>query len=169
MTNFTVAIQKQCQIFSPFLDKKVEISSDVFILSQGKVCDFVQEIMQTCELISQQNMAFYVEFYTQRLVQQFDTLKNVVDKHCQTEEIFIPRFKSKYRFAKNMNKLPAEKQLEEYQKILRALNDKLSWLVELGHQTRDEQRKDAIHTQIQETEYRRKKCIEKIRDIEDTI
>ncbi|MGX2957437.1 primosomal replication protein PriC [Ursidibacter arcticus] len=167
MTNFTLAIQQQCQIFAPFLEKKVEISSDIFTLSKGNVSDFVQEIMQTCELIKQQDRASYVEFYTQRLIQQFDTLKNVVDKHRQKETTPTLHFKSKYRFAKNVNKLPASQQLAEYQKIHRALNEKLSWLFELNHQTVDEQKKLSIQAQIKETEYRIRKCAEKLAELSD--
>ncbi|MGX2970724.1 primosomal replication protein PriC, partial [Ursidibacter sp. B-7004-1] len=167
MTKFTLAIQQQCQIFSPFLEKKVEISSDVFILSKGVVSDFVQEIMKTCELINQQSNVFYVEFYTQRLVQQFDTLKNVVDRCHQAETDATPRFKSQYRFAKNVHKLPASQQLVEYQKIHRALNEKLSWLFELNHQTIDEQKKLSIQAQIKETEYRIHKCAEKLMELND--
>ncbi|WP_218213820.1 primosomal replication protein PriC, partial [Ursidibacter maritimus] len=167
MTDFTLAIQQQCQIFSPFLANKVEISSDIFTLSKGKVSDFVQEILHTCELINQQSNLSYVEIYTQRLVQQFDTLKKVVDRCCQVESESAPHFKSKYRFAKNLHKLPASQQIIEYQKIHRALNEKLSWLFELNHQTVDVQKKLSIQTQIKETEYRIQKCLEKLAELND--
>ena len=166
MIHFNQTIQRQCQIFTPFLDKKIEISSDVFIISKGKISDFVQEIKQTGELAIQQDNPFYVEYYTQRLIQQFDTLKNSIEKYQKREKEIFSRFKTRYQFAKNINKLPASKQPEEYRKILRALNEKLSWLIELSHQITDEQQKQSVQEQIKETEYRLRKCSEKISELE---
>lgn len=165
MTNFTRAIQQQCGIFTPFLAREIEISSDLFVLNKGKVSDFLAELEQTSQLVSQQSQADYAEFYAQRLVQQFDLLKKAVEKLRQQPKSNLPTFKSNYRFAKNVKNLPACKRREEYQKALRALNEKISWLIEQSYQCETAQQKAVIQAQIQETEYRKQKCLAAIEEI----
>lgn len=166
MTNFTQAIQQQCVIFRPFLEKDIEISATLFRLSKGKVKDFLAELEQTSQFVSQQSQPDYVEFYAQRLVQQFDLLKKAVDKLQIQQKTTLPSFKSNYRFAKNLKNLPACQKREEYQKALRALNEKISWLIEQSYQAGSSSQKAAIEAQIQETEYRKQKCLLAIEEIE---
>ena len=166
MHNFTQAIMKQCEIFTPNLNRVVTISSDLFVLNQGKVADFIEEIKKTSDLIEKNSRSSetYLNFYTQRLIQQFDLLKKATDK-LQLAQQMPSNFKSGYKFAKNLNKLTAEQRLEEYQKILRALNEKLSWLAEQCYACQDELKKQQLQLAIQETEYRKQKCVVEIQKL----
>lgn len=158
MTNFTQIIQKKCTLFTPYLTQKVQISSELFVRSEGKVSEFLQEIEQTSLLVASQSHPLYAEFYAKRLIEQFDLLKKVVEKSAKKPKA-APSFKSNYRFAKNLAYLPACKQRVEYQKALRALNEKISWLIEQSHQSQSAEQTAWLQAQIQETEYRKQKCL----------
>lgn len=164
MTNFTQSLQAKLQLFTPFLDEKIEIHSTLFTLSVGKVANFLVEIEQTSSLITQQTDPKYVEIYAQKLVQQFDLLKSRIGKYQRNSSNALPTFKSNYRFAKNLANLPACKRREEYQKALRALNEKISWLIAQSYQCSAEQKK-VLEAQIQETEYRKQKCLKAIDEL----
>ena len=159
MQNFTQEVEKKCQVFLPFMNIQLEINSDLFILNKGKVADFVNEIKKTSDLIgkNQNTDSLFIGFYTQRLIQQFDLLKKMVDR--QTKNKQTTHFASGYKFAKNLEKLPACERLIEYQKILRALNEKISWLTEQYYSSQDEIQKQQLRQAIQETEYRKQKCL----------
>lgn len=161
MIAFTQAIKEKCNGFSPYLAQNIEISSSVFRISKGRVADFLLEIEQTGEQASRQSQVVYVEFYTERLIRQFDLLQQAVGKlQKKTEDQAV--FKSNYKFAKNVANLPIHRRREEYQKALRALNEKMSWLIEQSQNTQDSAKQMALQIKIQETEYRKMKCIQAI-------
>lgn len=166
MQHFQQRIAQKCEIFRPLFHCAIHIQSPLFSIKQGKVQDFVEEIKQTSRLIEQNQTSSetYLNFYTQRLIQQFDLLKKTTDK-LQLAQQMPSNFKSGYKFAKNLNKLNAEQRLEEYQKILRALNEKLSWLVEQCYACQDGLKKQQLQLAIQETEYRKQKCVVEIQKL----
>lgn len=166
MTNFTKAILAKCAIFSSDLEKQVEISSNVFLLSKGTVSAFLNEIKQTCKQIEQHQNSSYLSFYTERLVKQFDYLKQAVDRLNRSASRTVPQYRSSYRFSRNLNRLPNHLKLEEFHKALRALNEKLSWLMEQNYQCHDEQMKQQYLKVIAETEYRKQKCLAAINELE---
>ncbi|QIM63262.1 hypothetical protein A1D29_08215 [Pasteurellaceae bacterium Orientalotternb1] len=165
MTNFTQKILEKCAIFTPYLTHKVQISSILFQRSEGQVADFLQEIEKTSQLVTAQSQPLYTEFYAKRLVEQFDLLKKVVKRLQDAEKNQMPRFKSNYRFAKNLAYLPACKKREEYHKALRALNEKISWLIEQTQQSQTAELKNHFEAQIAETEYRKQKCVMAIEEL----
>ncbi|MDO4698377.1 MAG: primosomal replication protein PriC [Pasteurellaceae bacterium] len=170
MLSFTQALNAKLAIFSPYLNHSITVSSTLFCLSQGKVADFVAEIERTGELAAQQQDSLHVEFYSQRVVQQFDYLKKAIDKLEQTQKQTTPVvYRTSYRFAKSPHNLPPCKRLKEYQKALRALNDKLSWLIEQNYATQDPNHQRHFQLQIQETEYRKQKCLAAIHTLEDMM
>ncbi|EPY99731.1 primosomal replication protein PriC, partial [Mannheimia haemolytica] len=61
------------------------------------------------------------------------------------------------------------KRLQEYRKALRALNEKISWLVEQNLNTQNEATKQTLQNQITETEYRKMKCLKAIEDLEQEL
>lgn len=162
MIAFTQAIKEKCKRFSPYLAQHIELSSSVFTISKGRVADFLSEIEKTGELASSQSQTAYVQFYTERLIRQFDLLQQAVGKLQKKTAQKQPVFKSNYKFAKNLANLPIHRRREEYQKALRALNEKMSWLIEQSQNTQDSAKQMALQIQIQETEYRKMKCIQAI-------
>lgn len=166
MKLFTHRIIQQCEIFRPFFEQQITISSEVFHRSTGTVAEFVAEMQHTAQLAAEQNEAERTQFFTQRLVRQFEALKKATDR-LRYRPKATPKFHSGYRFAKNIEQLPAYKQRAEYQKILRALNEKISWLMAQAQQAKSEAEQQEIYQQIQETEYRRQKCSEKIAEFND--
>lgn len=165
MTNFTQRILEKCTIFAPYLTHKVQISSVLFQRSEGQVADFLQEIEKTCQLVTEQSQPLYTAFYAKRLVEQFDLLNKVVKNLQNAKNTKMPSFKSNYRFAKNLAYLPACKKREEYHKALRALNEKISWLIEQAQQSQTAELKNHFEAQIAETEYRKQKCLIAIEEL----
>lgn len=163
MTRFTEQIQQNLIPFLTFSAQKIAISQPCFSLHQGDVEQFIQEILATCQQIEAQTDSDLLVFQTQRLVEQFDCLQKAIETQI-THKQSIKTFRSNYRFPKNIHRLPYEKRLEEYQKALRALNEKISWLIEQNQQASDGERPYYV-AQIEETEYRKKKCIEAIEDL----
>lgn len=160
MQHFSQTIVQQCAIFLPYATQEITLSSPLFHATTAPVADFLVEIESTCRQIEQASEASYVAFYSQRLVQQFALLKSAVDKlNLEKKTTSLPVFKSNYRFAKNIAQLPKEKRLAEYHKALRALNEKISWLIEQQYRTQDEQKKALLYQQLLETEYRKQKCL----------
>ncbi|OOH86323.1 hypothetical protein BMT54_11065 [Pasteurellaceae bacterium 15-036681] len=165
MTNFTSEIFHKLEQFTPYCQQEVQIDSAYFSTKKGYVAQFVTEIKQTITLLTQQTESYYSEFYAHRLVNQFNDLQQAVNK----QQNFAKQkaiFKSPYKFARNIHHLPKEKRLVEYKKVLRALNEKISWLVEQHYRCEDERKKHAYLGQIQETEYRRDKCLKAIEELE---
>lgn len=165
MRMFTQALKEKCKVFTPYLNHKIEISSPIFSLSKGTVADFLLEMAQTGEQASQQSQQLYVAFYAERLVQQFDLLQQAVRKLQKKTVTQRPVFKSSYKFAKNIANLSASKRREEYQKALRALNEKMSWLIEQSQNNQDPDYHRLLQLQMQETEYRKMKCIKAIEEL----
>lgn len=163
MTGFTEKIQRQLMPFLTFSVQKIAISQPCFSLHQGNVEQFIQEILVTCQQIEAQTDSQLLAFQTQRLVEQFDCLQKAIETQI-THKQSIKTFRSNYRFPKNIHRLPYEKRLEEYQKALRALNEKISWLIEQSQQASDVDRRYYL-AQIEETEYRKKKCVDAIEDL----
>ncbi len=167
MKKFTQQIAQKLAVFETFADKQIEISHPCFSLKQGNVEDFIQEILETCRKIEQQAESDLLIFHTQRLVEQFDCLNKAVETQLHVQQTLKP-FRSNYRFPKNIHHLPYEKRLDEYQKALRALNEKISWLIEQSQQASDVDRPYYL-AQIEETEYRKKKCVDAIEDLSAQI
>lgn len=160
MQNFTLALNQKLQFLSQFSDLDIQLNSPAFRLKKGKVSQFMQEIQQTGHQLSEQKESIYAEIYAQKLVQQFDLLNKAV-KQQNRPQTQVPTFRSHYRFPKNIHNLPIEKRLREYQKALRLLNEKLTWLAEQAQSANEETRHIFI-SQIQETEYRKNKCLMEI-------
>lgn len=159
MMHFVSQIQTKLAIFSAYAAQKITISSEIFTTTTGTVADFVREIEQTSRLVATQTDPIYLEFHSKRLIEQFDLLKKAVDKLQAKPQQTVPQFKSRYRFAKNIAKLPVYRQREEYQNALRALNEKISWLIEQLHCSTSAEQKAIFQSQIAETEFRKQKCI----------
>ena len=104
--------------------------------------------------------------YAARLLRQFDALKRAV-AHIKPEKQAL--FQSSYQFPKNIHSLPASKRLNEYRKALRALHEKTSWLIEQDLKTTDARVKRQFENSIQETEYRKQKCIAAIEKLEEEL
>lgn len=164
MPAFTQAIQQKIDEFLPYSDQYITLSGESFSQTSGFVCDFLAEIHETATILSHQTRADYSEFYAERLVRQFDLLQQAVKKNEKNTKV-LPQFKSTYRFPKNLHHLPAEKRLPEYRKALRALNEKLAWLSEQVYSA-EETQKALFVTQIEETEYRKLKCLQAIEMLE---
>ncbi|AUI65531.1 MULTISPECIES: primosomal replication protein PriC [Glaesserella] len=163
MSTFTTQIQQKLMPFLAFSDQKITVSHPSFSLHQGYVKEFIQEILSLCEKIEAQTNSNMLIFQTQKLVEQFDSLKQAIETQLNSAQD-KKTFRSSYRFPKNIHQLPYEKRLEEYKKALRALNEKISWLIEQSQQANEADRAFYI-AQIEETEYRKKKCIEAIEDL----
>lgn len=157
MINFTQEIQQRLTDFSPFLANKIVIDERCFHLKQAMVSEFIQEILQTCTELEQQQRVESVAFYTQRLVEQFNCLTKAIETLEKTNTS-TAAFHSPYRFPRNIHHLPKERRLLEYKKALRALNEKLSWLTEKSYQCPNED-KPSYLAALQETEYRKQKCL----------
>ncbi|MGQ8820382.1 primosomal replication protein PriC [Bibersteinia trehalosi] len=164
MSMFYSALQQKLQALSPFAHLEIRLNHPLFTIKQGAVAQFVQEIEQTGKHLSRQTDSHYAEFYAQKLVQQFDLLQRAITQqkktHTQTH-----RFHQTYRFPKNIHNLPPEKRLAEYRKALRLLNEKLTWLTTQA-QTADKMQRISYIDQINETEYRKMKCLKAIDELE---
>lgn len=166
MLNFQDAIAEKLAFFSPYLNEEITISSDYFFISKGCVADFVREIEHNAQQAMQQDQVLYTQFYTQRLITQFECLKQAVDKIVLKKANHLPKFHSPYRFAKNVKNLPRCQQLDEYRKALRALSEKISWLIEQQYATQNLEQRMLFQQYIQETEYRKQKCLAAIAELE---
>ncbi len=163
MARFTEQIQQKLAPFLAFSEQNITISHSYFSFNQGSVAQFIQEILATSQQIEMQRDSHLLAFQTQRLVEQFDCLQKAINTQI-THKQRINTFRSNYRFPKNIHRLPYEKRLEEYQKALRALNEKISWLIEQSQQANESDRPYYM-SQIEETEYRKKKCLDAIEDL----
>lgn len=164
MLNFIAQLKQQLNHFSADLQREIHIESDHFIITQGSVARFIEEIEQTAALLASQTDSNYSEYYAQRLIQQFDTLKQAVEKQKKSAKTPLS-YRSSYRFPKNVHHLPIEKRLVEYKKALRALNEKLAWLSEQSFLATSSERANYVR-QIEETEYRKQKCLAAIEELE---
>ncbi|WP_373766509.1 primosomal replication protein PriC [Glaesserella sp.] len=158
MTSFTATIRQHLDQFTPFSEETLEISPPLFSLSRASVAFFCAEILQTCQLLEKQTESDYADIYAQKLVTQFDALNRAVEKlaaHHRRHAVF----RSTYTFPKHIHRLPSTKRLAEYHKALRALNEKISWLTEQSYRCTNAQEKAVYLGQIEETEYRKQKCL----------
>lgn len=166
-SNFSQLIQQKLEIFSPFTEKEVIVKENIFSKKQQKVSNFMQEITYTARLLAQQTSEDYADFYATKLLQQFDALNQAVlilKKSASPSKVFVPSFS----FPKNIHTLPPARRLNEYRKALRALNEKISWLLEKSYAA-NENEKIMWQQQVEETEYRKMKCLKAIEDLEEKL
>lgn len=163
MKDIVPLFQEKLHVFQPFLAREISFYSPLFKHSQAKVADYVQEIEQTIINLSQQTEIEYIEYYAQRLISQVNSLKNAVDK-LPKQAAQVQPFRSSYHFPKHIHRLSKEKRLNEYHKALRALNEKLHWLSEQSYLYPE--KRDFYVGKIQETEYRKMKCLKAIDELE---
>lgn len=164
---FITQIQQNLVQFLPFAENQITFYSLYFSQQTGKVASFLAEIENTVEILLSQNDASYVEYYSDKLIKQFDALNRAIE-HLQKEKK-TPQFHSSFQFSANIHHLPPERRLREYRKALRALNEKISWLVEKHYCENDELAKIELQNQIQETEYRKMRCLKAIEDLEQEL
>lgn len=164
MTDFLTHIRQKLQLFSHDLLLEIELSSPLFSLKRGKVVQFVEEMEAVAKLLMVQQQTTYVEYYAQRLIQQFDLLAQAVEKQKKLAKFSRP-YRSSYRFPRHIHHLPIEKRLIAYQTALRALNEKLAWLSEQSYLAQTNERAKFV-MQIEETEYRKQKCLAAIEELE---
>lgn len=160
MQNFSHALSQKLQTLSGFSQLEIQLNSPLFKQKKGTVSQYIQEIQQTGNLLSQQDNSDYAEIYAQKLIQQFNLLQKTIQLQNKPKAQ-IPVFRTHYRFPKNIHNLPVDKRLKEYQKALRLLNEKLSWLTTQA-QSADENQRHIYVSQITETEYRKAKCLMEI-------
>lgn len=166
MMSFQTHFIQQLTLFHPYLEQSVSLSAGCFRLKKGNVAQFVAEIEQTaCHLEAAQHVS-EAEYYAQQLILQFDALQRaVLPKQSKPK---VEKFQSSYHFPKNIHFLSPNKRLAEYQKALRALNEKISWLIEQQYQAENA---DIRHfeAQITETEFRKNRCLAAIEQLEEEI
>ncbi|MDH2998489.1 hypothetical protein A1D22_10800 [Pasteurellaceae bacterium LFhippo2] len=165
MTQFSQQIFQQLEQFSPYMNLIIEIDTPSFKLQKGNVAAFVAEIHQTIEILGNLQQPELTAHFAHQLVNQFNSLQQAVEKQKKIANQ-TPVFKSSYRFPKNIHNLPKEKRLVEYKKVLRALNEKISWLMEQSYRCENEADKQAYLGLIEETEFRKKKCLSEIEKLE---
>lgn len=167
MNRFIQNFRPQLAEFEPFFTRHIQPSSSLFSLQAGTVAQFVAELQQTAQKLVEQSDSHYTEYYANRLIQQFHCLKQELMR-LQGVSKDVTQFQSTYRPPKNIHHLPIEKRRVEYQKALRALNEKLAWLTEQCYVADPEQRAQYIAL-IEETEYRKYKCLNAIQELENPI
>ncbi|MFA9500255.1 primosomal replication protein PriC [Mannheimia sp. E30BD] len=153
---------------APFSENKINVSSTYFSKQSGLVKFFVAEIEKTAEQLLTQEDVPYSEFYAEKLIKQFDTLNSAINKAQQQKKNTV-QFQSSFQFSTNIHTLSPNKRLQEYRKALRALNEKMSWLMEQNYNDENEALKQELQNQILETEYRKDKCMKAIEDLEQEL
>lgn len=164
---FLTQIKQNLTELASFSEQKITLNSSYFSKQSGLVSSFITEIEKTAEqLVNQENVS-YSEFYAEKLIKQFDALNHAVKKIQEQKKRL--QFNSSFQFSPNIHSLSLHKRLQEYRKALRALNEKISWLMEKNYNEENETLKQNLQMQIVETEYRKKKCIEAIEDLEQEL
>lgn len=164
---FLAQIKKNLAVLASFSEQKITLNSAYFSKQSGLVSFFLTEIEQTAELLLGQNDISYSEFYADKLIKQFDTLNNAIEK--MPEQKKAAKFRPSFQFSPNIHRLSPHNRLKEYRKALRALNEKMSWLVEKNYNEDSEILRQELQNQIVETEYRKMKCIKAIEDLEQEL
>ncbi|HDL4172853.1 TPA: primosomal replication protein [Mannheimia haemolytica] len=164
---FIAQIKQNLSELNVFSTDNIFLNSPYFSQQTGLVSVFIAEIEKTVELLLNQTEVLYSEFYAEKLVKQVDALKNAVEKIQSKPE--SAQFHSSYQFSPKIHRLAPNKRLQEYRKALRALNEKISWLVEQNLNTQNEATKQTLQNQITETEYRKMKCLKAIEDLEQEL
>lgn len=165
MKDFLQNFEAFLSSFTPHMDRQAVIFGEFFTQKEGKVAEFVAEIRATALQLNQQEDAEHTEVLADKLLKQFDALQKAINRLPKKQEKAV--FHSAYRFPRNVHSMPPEKRLNEYRKALRALNDKVSWLLEQQYKTDNEAEKITYQQQIQETEYRKMKCLAAIEELEE--
>ncbi len=169
---FNSSIHQKLAIFSPYLEQEITIYAHCFLQQTQTVQSFVNEIEKTVQILAETDQGDVAEFYSDKLILQFRTLQKAVDLlnyKSQYSEKKQPKFQSSYSFPKNIHSLRPTKRLEEYKKALRLLNDKISWIIEQGYQTQKNEEKTYWQIKLQETEYRKQRCIDAIEKTEEEL
>lgn len=168
MKNFSQQIEQLLSQYAAILDQQAVVFGGIFRKERASVAEFIAEIQQTAALLKVQTEADHAELYAAKLFQQFAALKRATEK-LSTKSAKTAFFHSPYRFPKNIHSLSADKRLVEYRKALRALNDKISWLVEKQLNAYVEKEKQQLQQVIQETEYRKARCLAEIEKLEEEL
>lgn len=126
------------------------------------------KIIHTAQLLSQQTTEDYADFYATKLLRQFDALNHAVFMLEKADLSAREVFTTSFSFPKNIHALPPARRLNEYRKALRALNEKISWLLEKSYAA-NENEKIMWQQQVEETEYRKMKCQKAIEELEEKL
>lgn len=164
---FIAQVQQNLMAFSAFLDKKIVLNSPYFSQNSGLVSHFVAEIEQTVDALIAQNDDLYLEYYCDKLIKQFDSLNKAIENIPKAKKNV--QFHSSFQFSANVHRLSPTERLQEYRKALRALNEKISWLMEQNYNEENAALQRALQDQITETEYRKMKCQKAIEDLEQEL
>lgn len=167
MHTFLEKIEQLLADFTPFSTEQAVVFGNYFAKNEEKVSYFIDEIRKTAAQLSQQSEIEHAEIYAKRLLDQVDALQKAV-KSIKPKSQY-ERFNSSYHFPKNVHTLPPEKRLSEYRKALRALNDKISWLFDKQYNAKDEKEQHFYQQQIQETEFRKLRCLKAIEELAEGI
>lgn len=167
-TLFVTQMKQDLAELNRYSKQKIFINSAYFSKRDGLVSFFINEIENTVEKLVLQNDILYIEFYAEKLIKQFGALSQAVEKLKQNAKKDI-QFQSSFQFSPNIHRLSPIKRLQEYRKVLRALNEKISWLVEKNYAEKNENLRLELQNQITETEYRKKKCLKAIEDLEQEL
>ena len=151
----------------PYSNKTITLNCPYFSKQNEQVAFFMAEVEQTAEKLATQTEVVYAEYYAERLLRQLDALTQSVEKMRAKKE--APQFHSSFRFSPNVHRLPPHKRLEEYRNALRALNEKISWLMEQHYLEDEVNKKQQWQAQISETEYRKMKCVDAIEELEQQL
>ncbi len=164
--SFQTHFMQQLALFRPYFEQSVSLSAGCFRLKNGKVAQFVAEIEQTARNLEAAKQVSEAEYYAQLLILQFDALQRAVQAKPSKPQ--AEKFQSSYHFPKNIHFLSPNKRLAEYQKALRALNEKISWLIEQQYQAENADMA-RFEAQIAETEFRKNRCLAAIEQLEEEI
>lgn len=165
--HFVNHIKQNLTTLLPFSNQEITVNSNNFSKQVETVAFFIHEIEETLELLVNQKEVLYSEFYADKLIKQFDTLNQAVKKNKKNAKTV--QFSSSFQFSANIHHLSPNKRLQEYRKALRALNEKISWLVEQNYNQETLALKQELQNQIAETEYRKMKCLKAIEDLEQEL
>lgn len=105
-SDFPQVIQQKLTVFSPFLEQEVIVKGNLFSQNQKKVSDFIQEIIHTAQLLSQQTTEDYADFYATKLLRQFDALNHAVFMLEKADLSAREVFTTSFSFPKNIHALP---------------------------------------------------------------
>lgn len=167
MSTFLTTLQHQLAQFSPYLTQEITLYSPFFQRSRGSVQQFIDEILLTAHHLTTQSQQDYSDYYADHLIKQFSTLKRHLDRLVQQRNsTSAPYFT--HTFPQNVHYLPPKKRLVEYQKALRALNEKLVWLTQQCYQA-EKEKKIYFQRMIEETEQRKQKCLWAIQKTEEEM
>ncbi len=171
---FDSSISQKLAIFSPYLDREVTIYSKDFSLQTQTVQAFIDETMHTAKVLSEVKQDDAIaQFYSEKLISQFRHLQQVIEYLKKQPKTSIQQnsknFQTSHRFPKNIHTLRPTKRLEEYKKALRLLNDKISWIIDKIYESQTEENKIYWEIKLQETEYRKQKCLMAIEKTEEEL